>query len=207
MLRVILVLIVTHFSLTTALAQDAGTAQQDRSATGGAQTLEDILARQRGEKIDDTFRREAIGDPDSAAGMANQLGTLGGASDPELWRALRYGEANITASNSGPAATVLIQDGGMRWLEFRDGPLKTYGAYLLGGTLALLLLFYLLRGRIGIDYAATGRTITRFKSIERFGHWLLAISFLVLGLTGLITLFGRKFIIPWLGHDAFAPIA
>lgn len=207
MLRVILVLIVTLFSLTTALAQDAGTAQPDRSATGGAQTLEDILARQRGEQIDDTFRREAIGDPDGAAGMANQLGTLGGASDPELWRALRYGEANITASNSGPAATVLIQDGGMRWLEFRDGPLKTYGAYLLGGTLALLLLFYLLRGRIGIDYAATGRTITRFKSIERFGHWLLAISFLVLGATGLITLFGRKVIIPLLGHDAFAPIA
>ncbi|MEO1027401.1 MAG: cytochrome b/b6 domain-containing protein, partial [Pseudomonadota bacterium] len=30
---------------------------------------------------------------------------------------------------------------------------------------------------------------------------------LVLGATGLITLFGRKVIIPLLGHDAFAPIA
>ena len=27
----------------------------DRAATGGAQTLEDILARQRGDKVDDAF--------------------------------------------------------------------------------------------------------------------------------------------------------
>ena len=206
-MRALFALLFTLLTLSVASAQTDETPAPDRSATGGAQTLEDILARQRGEVIDDTFRRQAIGDADSAAGIASQLGTLGGASDPELWRALRFGEVNITASNNGPAATVLIQDGGMKWLEFRDGPLKTYGAYLLGGTIVLLLLFYLLRGRIGIDYEATGRTITRFKSIERFGHWLLAISFLVLGATGLITLFGRKVIIPLLGHEAFTPIA
>ncbi|MCV6594949.1 MAG: formate dehydrogenase subunit gamma, partial [Silicimonas sp.] len=54
----------------------------DRSATGGAQTLEDILARQRGEAVDNGFRSDNTGDPNSAAGMAAQLGTLGGASDP-----------------------------------------------------------------------------------------------------------------------------
>ncbi len=191
---------------SVATAQEA-TPQPDRSATGGAQTLEDILARQRGEQIDDSFRRNLTGDPNNAAGLANQLGTLGGASDPDLWRALRYDSANITASNKGQAATVLIQDGGMKWLEFRNGPLKTWGAYLLGGTILFLLLFYLIRGRIKIDYESTGYTVERFKNFERFGHWLLAISFIVLGITGLITLFGRKVIIPLLGKDAFAPIA
>ena len=66
---------------TVTLAQE--TPEVDRTVTGGAQTLEDMMARQRGEPVDDTFRSGATGDPDSAASMANQLGTLGGSSDPE----------------------------------------------------------------------------------------------------------------------------
>ena len=69
-----------------------------REATGGAPTREEIMARQRGETVDDSYRRSNIGDPDSAAALTQQLGTLGGASDPELWRALRFNEAAITVS-------------------------------------------------------------------------------------------------------------
>lgn len=178
-----------------------------RDATGGAQTLDDILARQRGEVIDDSFRSGALGDPDSAAGIANQLGTLGGASDPELWRAMRYGKANITASNSGFGATTLVQDGGMKWLSWRDGPLKTYGGNLLIIMLVALVLFYLLRGKIRIDGEKTGIKIKRFGAVERFGHWLLASSFIILGITGLVSLFGRKALIPLLGKENYATFA
>ena len=179
----------------------------DRSATGGAQTLEDILARQSAMEVDESFRSENLGDPDSAADITQQLGTLGGQSDPDLWRALRYGSADVTTQARGPASTTLVQDGGMWWLNFRQGPLLTYGGYLLLGTLGLLVLFYLIRGRIRIDGEKTGRTITRFKAIERFGHWLMGGSFILLALTGLISLFGRKFVIPTFGHDSFALIA
>ncbi|WP_394177383.1 formate dehydrogenase subunit gamma [Yoonia maritima] len=179
----------------------------DRSATGGAQTLEDILARQSAMEVDESFRSDNLGDPDSAADITQQLGTLGGQSDPDLWRALRYGSADVTTQARGPASTTLVQDGGMWWLNFRQGPLLTYGGYLLLGTLGLLLLFYLIRGRIRIDGEKTGRTITRFKAIERFGHWLMGGSFILLALTGLISLFGRKFVIPTFGHDSFALIA
>jgi formate dehydrogenase subunit gamma len=89
----------------------------------------------------------------------------------------------------------------MWWQQFREGPLATYGAWLLAGTLAVLLLFYLLRGRIRIEGGKVGRTITRFKAIERFAHWMLAGSFILLALTGLATLFGRKVVIPLLGHE------
>ena len=207
MFRALIALLLTVSFIGTASAQEAEAPVTDRSATGGAQTLEDIMARQRGETVDNDFRSGLTGDPDSAAGMSQQLGTLGGSSDPDLWRALRFNSADITASNNGPAATVLIQDGGMRWLLFREGPLATYGGYLLGGTLIALLLFYLLRGRIRIDGEKTGRTVTRFKSVERFGHWLLAGSFILLGITGLISLFGRKVMIPAFGHESFATIA
>lgn len=206
-MRALIALLLTLTFLTTAHAQEAEAPAPDRSATGGAQTLEDILARQRGETVDNSFRSDAVGNPDSAAGLASQLGTLGGSSDPELWRALRFGSADITSTYRGPAATTLVQDGGMKWLTFREGPLSTYGAYLMGGTLVLLALFYLLRGRIRIDGEKTGRRIERFKAIERFGHWLLAGSFILLGITGLITLFGRKVLIPAFGHEAFSTIA
>ena len=205
-------LIIMLLALTfAAVSPNTGSAQNatapDRAETGGAQTLADILARQRGEDVDNSFRSDATGDPSRASGLMNQLGTRGGSSDPELWRALRFGSADITASNNGPAATTLVQDGGMKWLMFRQGPLATYGAYLLGGTLLLLAIFYLIRGRIRIDGAITGRKIERFKAVERFGHWLLAGSFILLGITGLISLFGRKVLIPAFGHEAFSTVA
>lgn len=178
-----------------------------RAATGGAQTLEDIMARQRGERIDDRFRREAVGDPARAAGIRMQLGTLGGASDAEVFRALRYGGADVTVSAKGPASEIIIQDGGMRWLEWRKGPLREWGGWLLAGMVGLLALFLLLRGPIRIDGGRTGETILRFNALERFGHWLLAGSFILLAVSGLITLFGRPLLIPLLGKDAFAPVA
>lgn len=171
-----------------------------RPATGGAQTREDIMARQRGEEVDTSFRRE-FGDPDSAAGISNQLGTLGGASDPDLWRALRFDEANITVSAGGDVAKVLVQDGGMAWYQFREGPLTKYGTYLLLGTLGLLVIFFVLRGRIAVDAEMTGRTVQRFNAVERFAHWLLAGSFILLGFTGLFVLLGRQFIAPYLGRE------
>lgn len=199
-MRTLLSVITALFLALPAMAQDTAPAP-DRSATGGATTLEDIMARQRGEQIDQTFRRENVGDPDSAAGMASQLGTLGGASDPDLWRALRFGSADITVSSGGEVASVLIQDGGMPWLEFREGPLAKYGGYLLLGTIALLIVFFILRGRVKLDYEKTGRTVTRFKTFERASHWLLAGSFILLGITGLLTLFGRMFIAPYISLE------
>lgn len=186
-------------------AQDASAQELDpRSSTGGAQTLEDILARQRGEIVDDSTRRDTTGDPDSAAGMASQLGTLGGASNSDVFRALRYGTADVTVTSGGPAAGVLIQDGGMRWLQFRQGPLATYGGYLLLGVIGLLLLFYLVRGRIRIDGEKTGETIQRFNGAERFAHWLLASSFILLGITGLLNLLGKTLLVLFFAPRAMA---
>ncbi|MFX0540893.1 formate dehydrogenase subunit gamma [Roseovarius sp. S4756] len=205
MLRLFAVFLLVCGLMTPALAQE--TTVTPRAETGGAQTLDDILRRQAQQKVEDSFRRDETGNPEAAAPMTAPLGTLGGQSDPDLWRALRYDTADVTTQSRGPASRTLIQDAGMWWLKFREGPLLIYGAALLGGTLLLLALFYLIRGRIRIEGAKTGRTITRFTGVERFGHWLLAASFLILGVTGLISLFGRKVLIPAFGHDAFSTLA
>lgn len=204
MIRLFMAILMSFVLSLPLLAQEPAV---DRSATGGAQTLSDIMARQKGEAVQDDFRRNATGDPSIAADLQQQLGTLGGVSDPELWRALRYGTADISVSAGGEVATVLVQDGGMRWLLMRNGPVAEYTAYGLGGILALLVLFYLLRGKIRIDGEKTGRTVTRFKAVERFAHWVLAGSFILLGLTGLYSLFGRMVLIPLFGKESFASIA
>ena len=199
-----LIAMIVTFAASASAQETAG---DSRASTGGAQTLADILERQEGLKVDETFRSDATGNPDAAAPITNQLGTLGGASDPELWRAYRFGSADISTQSRGPAATTVIQDGGMWWLKFREDTLLTIAVYLLGGTLVVLALFYLVRGKIRIGGEKTGRTITRFKAFERFGHWLLASSFIVLGITGLFSLFGRKVLIPLFGHEKFSFIA
>lgn len=197
-------LLIALFSMTVGLSHANETT---RESTGGAQTLQDILARQAGQEIDDSFRREATGNPEAAKQISEQLGVLGGVSDAEVFRGIRYSDLDIKVSNTGPAADILVQDGGMRWLQLRQGPLATYGGGALLGIIGLLVIFYFVRGRIMIDGGPAGTTIERFKAIERFGHWVLASSFVLLGLTGILTLLGRQLLIPVIGHDAFSSMA
>jgi formate dehydrogenase subunit gamma len=75
------------------------------------------------------------------------------------------------------------------------------------GTIALLGLAYLMIGRIRIEGGRSGRKILRFKALERFSHWLTAVSFIVLGLTGLNITFGKLLLLPVIGPDAFASVS
>ena len=52
----------------------------DRTSTGGAQTLEDILARQKQLEIDESFRSENLGNPANAAPISGRLVGIGDAS-------------------------------------------------------------------------------------------------------------------------------
>lgn len=173
----------------------------------GKQSLADILARQRGEEV--PFGAQIpLPIEEEAPPISSQLGTLGGASDADLWRDIRADTGtSMSASIRGPAPTVLMQESGIWWLDFRRGPLLTYGSAALAVTVVLLAIFYLIRGRIKIEHGRAGITIARFKFIERFGHWLIASSFILLALTGLISLAGRKLLIPVFGLEAYSAYA
>jgi formate dehydrogenase subunit gamma len=132
-------------------------------------------------------------------------GALGNTSDPDFWRAIRRGTEG-TVSIPDQKAARLVQSEGESWRAVRNGPLAVYGVWALLGTVIVLALFFLLRGRVKIDAGKSGRTITRFDNIERAGHWLLAVSFIVLALTGLNITYGRYVLKPVIGPDAFAAI-
>jgi formate dehydrogenase subunit gamma len=62
----------------------------------------------------------------------------------------------------------------------------------------------MLLGPIRISAGRSGRKIPRFNAFERFVHWLTAVSFIVLGLTGLNMTYGKKLLMPLIGQDAFS---
>ena len=201
----VVALVLATLLFNPAWAQDIP--EPERSATGGAQTLEDIMRRQEQLKVDESFRSENLGNPANAAPITGALGTLGGRSDADIWRSVRYNKIDPTVQSPGPANGVMIQDEGIAWYKLREGPVITYGGGALLVIIGLLVVFYFVRGRIMIDGGPAGTTIERFKAVERFGHWLLAGSFIALALTGLITLMGRTFLIPVIGLDAFSTLA
>lgn len=126
--------------------------------------------------------------------------------DVEMWRKLRggaVGQVSIPDKKAG----VLVQSEGETWRNFRGGPLPRYGAWAMGGMLALLALFFVVRGRIRIDSGWSGHTIVRFTTFERMAHWLLAASFLILAVTGLNVLYGRQALLPLIGKPAFSTIS
>jgi len=129
--------------------------------------------------------------------------TLGGSSDAEFWRAIRKGDAgNVSGPNA--EAGVMIQSEGDLWRSIRNGPLSTYGIWVLIGMVALLALFFLLRGRIKIDAGESGYRLIRFNGFERAVHWLTASTFVVLAITGLNLLYGRYFMPYIVGPEIFA---
>lgn len=132
--------------------------------------------------------------------------TDGASSDSELWRQIRHGIRG-TVAGENPRSGLLIQSEGHEWEQTRDGPLQMYSAWAILGIIMLLALFFAIRGRIRIEHGPSGKSITRFSSIERASHWLLASSFILLALTGLNLLFGRSLLIPAIGKEAFSTIA
>ena len=44
----------------------------------------------------------------------------------------------------------------------------------------------------------------RFNVLERFTHWMTATAFIVLAITGVNYVFGKRLLMPLIGADAFA---
>jgi formate dehydrogenase subunit gamma len=101
-------------------------------------------------------------------------------------------------------ARVLIQPAGRTWDHFHEVTLYWLGAIVILGTLAALAAAYFVLGRLRISAGRSGRKVLRFKAFERFAHWLTAVSFVVLGISGLNITFGKHLLLPLIGNDAFS---
>ncbi len=125
----------------------------------------------------------------------------------DLWKAVRQrGQPEpSTTQVQGLDSNQLINVAGEKFRDWRRERFIRYAAYLLAGVPVVILLFHMLHGAMKLE--PSGRKLLRFDLYDRVAHWLLATVFLFLAFTGLLLLFGRFVIVPWLGLDAFSPIA
>jgi len=141
------------------------------------------------------------GDQVQAARVANP-GT-------ELWRDVRQRNEGVVGSTQarGVDSAVLINPFGNQWRKFRMEQLIPYGASILSGVIALIILFYLIVGRVPLKGGPSDKKLFRYSTYERAIHWSIATFFIFLALSGLTLLFGRSTLLPLLGPEVFSVIA
>jgi formate dehydrogenase subunit gamma len=132
-----------------------------------------------------------------------------------VWRDVQSGKPAFT-SIPGRETNVLIQPqarfpgqehrstAGEAWRLFRNGPVTFYGGWLVLLVLLAIGALYFAKGPVRLHEGLSGRKILRFTLNERVIHWSVAISFCVLGLSGLVMLFGKHLLLPIIGYTLFA---
>jgi len=131
---------------------------------------------------------------------------LGNVSDSDVWRQIRRGEVGKVSIPDLKSA-VLINAEGSAWRAARNGPISFWGGLVIAASLAFIILFNVIHGRIVLRRGRSGEVIPRFSQAERWVHWFAAGTFILLGLTGLALIFGRYVLKPLFGPDVFAIIA
>jgi formate dehydrogenase subunit gamma len=163
-----------------ALAQSSGTATSSGPANFGGNT------------------QNAVQGPASGSNP-----TASAVSEEQLFQQLDRLSGRVTIPDS--KAAVLQQPQGREYRQYHEAALPWIGGIAVLGMLAVLAVFYFTKGRIMLEQGEdTGRKILRFNAFERFVHWLTAASFIVLAISGLNYIFGKRLLMPLIGPDAFA---
>ncbi len=102
---------------------------------------------------------------------------------------------------------VLEHPAGRDWREFNTVTLRWISAIAIIGAIALVIVFYLVRGPVKIESGRSGHKVVRFNAFERFVHWMTAACFVVLALSGLNITFGRPLLLPLLGPEVFTALS
>lgn len=153
---------------------------------------------------------EPVADETAAQRAKTQPG-----NNAPVWRAVRdSGKQAGYSSLPGAEAGVLIQDmvqvpgignttAGEAWRQLRNHWIVPYLGWIFLLVIAALGVFYWKLGQMGGHHPDTGRKIERFTYYERFIHWAVAITFVLLQVSGLIIAFGKFFLLPVLGSTLF----
>ena len=152
---------------------------------------------------------------DPTKDLQQQRGVDQPGNNAPVWREVRSGQPNSTTV-SGREAGVLVQPqarflgqdaittAGEAWRKLRNGPITFYGGWLIVLVVLAIAAFYFTKGPLMLHDKPTGRIIERFSLMERWAHWTTAISFCVLAVSGMITLFGKHVVLPVIGYTLFA---
>ena len=128
---------------------------------------------------------------------------VAGFAGAEYWDVVKQGDTGSTQSQTREAGQ-LINVQGEYWRHWRNQWVTPIGAMAIGGTLAVLVVFYLLVGQKKLDAPRSGKVIERWKRFDRANHWTVAVLFIVLAISGLSILYGKFFLKDLLGDSLWA---
>ena len=132
-----------------------------------------------------------------------------------VWRAVRDsglqpGITSLPGKEMGVLVQPFVQYPGSRlttageaWRQVRNQWIIPYGGALMLIAVLAMALFYWRVGPMGGHEADTGRTIERFTYFERAAHWSVAITFVILAISGIVLAFGKFILLPVLGATLF----
>jgi formate dehydrogenase subunit gamma len=96
-----------------------------------------------------------------------------------------------------------LTNAGEAWRQVRNEWIIPYGGSVLLIVLVAIGLFYAAKGSIPLHGQPTGRVIERFTYVERAAHWVNAIAFVALAISGIVMAFGKFFLLPIIGTTLF----
>jgi formate dehydrogenase subunit gamma len=123
-----------------------------------------------------------------------------------VWREVRSGKEEYT-SIKGRETGVLVQTYGETWRQLKNGWITPIAGWLIAAVVVMIGVFYKWHGSVKVHGEPTGRLIERFTPFERYTHWVVAISFVILGISGLVMMLGKYVLLPVIGYTLFAWLA
>lgn len=132
-----------------------------------------------------------------------------------MWRAVREsgtqpGITTLPGAEKGVLIQPFVQYPGSRltsageaWRQVRNQWIIPYGGSLFLLMAVAIGMFYWRKGPMQGHTPDTGRLIERFTYLERVSHWAVAITFVILGVSGLVLAFGKYVLLPVLGGTLF----
>ncbi len=156
---------------------------------------------------------DADKDPNYAQQTNGERSQVQPGNNAPMWRSVGGGVTGYS-SLPYPEAGNLIQPtvqypgsrlttAGEAWRQVRNNWILPYGGSLLLIVAVAIGLFYFGKGTLKLHGPETGRLIERFTYVERAAHWVNAIAFVALAVSGIVMAFGQFFLLPIIGSTLF----
>ena len=130
-----------------------------------------------------------------------------------MWRQVGQGVTGVTNFPYAEYGTLIqpfvqypgssYTNAGEAWRQVRNQWILPYGGSLMLIVLVAIGIFYAGKGTMKLHGAETGRKIERFTAFERAAHWVNAIAFVALAVSGIVMAFGQFFLLPVIGTTLF----
>jgi formate dehydrogenase subunit gamma len=114
----------------------------------------------------------------------------------DYWRHVKEGVEGTTTSAS-PEHGVLISTPGETWFILKEKWMSPAAAVAIFGSISMVVLMYFLVGPLKLSGARTGKKLRRWSRMDRALHWSMAFTFLTLAFSGLMLVYGKHFMKPY----------